>query len=140
MANLRQIADALIEAGMAPRSLFLVRDVSITVSSIAGGTFERNHKTIAFTQHVRSSLAPAQKDAASCTPIGSRVECRHAGYNVVVWRCFEDGWMMVVTPPSRNVLDSPHVHRAAHGFDDAVRGWIFVVKEKDQVCGRDRQW
>jgi len=46
--------------------------------------------------------------------------------------------MTVVTPPSRNVLASPHVHRAARGVDDALRGWIFVVKEMDQVCGRDR--
>jgi hypothetical protein len=44
--------------------------------------------------------------------------------------------MTVVTPPSRNVLDSPHVHRAARGVDDALRGWIFVVKEMDQVWGK----
>jgi hypothetical protein len=71
LLHLCKITDALIEAGMAPRRLFLVSDVGVTVSGIAGGTF-CCEKTIAFTQHVGSSFASAQNDAASCTstPIG----------------------------------------------------------------------
>ena len=45
---------------------FLLSEIGITVSGIAGGTFVR--KTIAFTQHVRSSFASAQTERLHARP------------------------------------------------------------------------